>query len=56
MSIVAPTALEADALSTAVFLMGLDRGRAFVEALPEVEALFVDKAHHLTRTTHFPLT
>ena len=55
-SIVAPTALEADALSTAVFLMGPDRGRDFVESLPHVDALFVDKAHRITRTAQFPLS
>lgn len=55
-SIVAPTALEADALSTAVFLMGPERGRALVETLPHVDALFVDKAHRLSRTAQFPLS
>jgi thiamine biosynthesis lipoprotein len=53
-SVVAPTALEADALSTAVFLMGPEAGRALVETLPQVDALFVDKAHRVTRTTNFP--
>ena len=55
-SIVAPTALEADALSTAVFLMGPERGRALVESLPHVDALLVDKADRITRTTQFPLS
>lgn len=55
-SVVAPTALEADALSTAVFLMGPDHGRALVESLPGVDALFVDKANRLTRTPQFPLS
>ena len=32
---------RADALSTAVLCMGLDEGRAFVEGLPGVEAVFV---------------
>lgn len=55
-SVVAPTALEADALSTAVFVLGLARGRDFVERLPNVEALFVDKHQTLHRSTGFPLT
>lgn len=55
-SVVAPTALEADALSTAVFLMGPERGRALVESLPQVDALFVDRAHRVTRTAQFPLS
>jgi len=32
----------ADALSTAVFIAGLDRGLALISGYPEVEALFVD--------------
>ncbi len=55
-SVVAPTALEADALSTAVFLMGPRQGRALVDSLPNVDALFVDKAHRVTRTAQFPLS
>jgi thiamine biosynthesis lipoprotein len=55
-SVVAPTALEADALSTAVFLMGRERGQALVESLPRVDALFVDKHQHLSRTSGFPLS
>ena len=54
-SIVAPTALQADALSTAVFVMGIRKGRALVEATPNVDALFVAKNGQVTRTTHFPL-
>jgi len=52
-SIVAPTAMEADALSTAVFLMGLQKGKELVESLPNVDALFVDKSNRLTQTTNF---
>lgn len=55
-SVVAPTALEADALSTAVFLMGPQQGRALVDSLPNVDALLVDKAHRVTRTAQFPLS
>jgi FAD:protein FMN transferase len=55
-TVVAPTALEADALSTAAFLMGPARGQAFIETLPDVDALFVDKNHRITRTAQFPLS
>ncbi len=54
-AIAAPTAMEADALSTAVFVMGLERGKAFVDRLPNVDALFVDKSSRTTRTSNFPL-
>lgn len=55
-SIVAPTALEADSLSTAVFLLGESRGRDLISALPGVDALFVDKAGHLSSTPAFPIS
>ncbi len=54
-TIAAPTAMEADALSTAVFLMGLEKGKELIETLPNVDALFVDKANHTSRTGNFPL-
>lgn len=53
-SVAAPTALEADALSTAVFLMGPEKGRALVESTPGAEALFVGKNGTVTRTGGFP--
>ncbi|HOL16842.1 MAG TPA: FAD:protein FMN transferase [Bacillota bacterium] len=40
-TIVASTATEADALSTAVFVLGPSRGMALVEQLPGVEAILV---------------
>lgn len=40
-TVVAPTAVEADALSTALFVLGPQRGLALVESLPGVEALLV---------------
>jgi len=40
-TVVAPDAFAADAYSTAVFVMGLERGMAFVEALPGVEAIII---------------
>ena len=42
-SVLAPSAMEADALSTAVFVLGLEKGRTLIESLPKVDALFVDK-------------
>jgi thiamine biosynthesis lipoprotein len=40
-SIVAPTALQADALSTGVFILGPEKGMALLERLPEVEGVIV---------------
>lgn len=40
-TVVAPTAMEADALSTALFVMGPQRGLALVESLSGVEAIMV---------------
>ncbi len=40
-TILAPTAMEADALSTAVFVLGAHRGLALIESLPNVEGILV---------------
>ncbi|MFH1765490.1 MAG: FAD:protein FMN transferase [Gemmatimonadota bacterium] len=41
-SVVAPTALAADALATSVFVMEPERGVAFIESLPQCACLIVD--------------
>lgn len=43
-TVLAPTCMRADALSTAVFVLGLERGLALVEQMPGVECLIVDDA------------
>jgi thiamine biosynthesis lipoprotein len=40
-TVVAETAMDADALATAVFVMGPDRGMRLVEELPSVEAVII---------------
>jgi thiamine biosynthesis lipoprotein len=40
-TVVAPTATEADALSTTLFVIGPERGMALVESLPHVEAVLI---------------
>ncbi|MDD7985136.1 FAD:protein FMN transferase [Lentisphaera marina] len=52
-SVLAPSAMEADALSTAVFVLGLEKGRKLIESLPKVDALFVDKAGNVECTEGF---
>lgn len=41
-TIVAPKAMAADALSTGVFVMGKDRGMELIESLPDTEGVIVD--------------
>jgi FAD:protein FMN transferase len=43
-TIIAPTCLEADALSTAVFVLGKENGMALVESLPGIEVYLIDAA------------
>lgn len=53
-SVVAPTALEADALSTAVYLLGREQGEHLLAQLEQVDALFVEKSGRVSRTSAFP--
>lgn len=46
-SIVTSRSIDADALSTAVFLLGLERGMALVESLDGVEAIFIDASKRI---------
>jgi thiamine biosynthesis lipoprotein len=54
-SVVAPDATTADALSTALMVMPLDAGIALVNTLPQIEALFVSKDLRVRRTSGFPV-
>jgi len=40
-TVIAPNVMQADALATAVFVMGAEKGLAWINTLPEVEALVV---------------
>lgn len=51
-TIMSPTATDADALSTGVFLMGLEEGLSYLEALPgEVEAFFITDDNKIYATS-----
>ncbi len=50
----APTALAADALSTALLVLGVERGLALAEAMPGIEALLISKAGRRFATPGFP--
>ncbi|KTD85312.1 FAD:protein FMN transferase [Paenibacillus etheri] len=41
LTIMSPNATDADALSTGVFLMGIEDGMKYLESLPDVEAFFI---------------
>jgi thiamine biosynthesis lipoprotein len=42
-TIIADLSIDADGLSTSIFALGYDRGRALIESLPGVEAVFVSR-------------
>ncbi|OHD16087.1 MAG: hypothetical protein A2087_08970 [Spirochaetes bacterium GWD1_61_31] len=50
-TVLSQSSLDADALSTSLFALGLEAGLALAEELDEVEALFVDANHRLSATT-----
>jgi thiamine biosynthesis lipoprotein len=54
-SVLAPTAMQADALSTALFVLGPDQGVEFVHRTPNVDAFFVLKDGGTAATAGFPL-
>jgi len=54
-SIAAPTAMMADALSTAVFVLGPRAGLELVRSTPGADALIVQKAGSMEATAGFPL-
>ncbi len=51
-TIVCEKSADADALSTACFVMGEERGIALIESLPDVEALFVRRDGSMIATSH----
>ena len=53
-SVVAPTAMEADALSTAIFVLGVERGTRLIARTGRADALFVLKDGSVRATAGFP--
>ncbi|MEX2215727.1 MAG: FAD:protein FMN transferase [Phycisphaeraceae bacterium] len=53
-SVAAPTAMQADALSTALFVLGMEEGLALIERTEGVDALFVLADGSTRCTAHFP--
>jgi thiamine biosynthesis lipoprotein len=46
-TVIAPDGLTSEALSKAVFVLGVERGMAIVESLPDVDAVVVDAGGRL---------
>lgn len=53
-SVLASTATEADALSTALLVMGVERGSRFLRGKEEVDAMFIRKDGRIMATQGFP--
>lgn len=53
-TVLAPTATDADALSTALMVMGPEDGLSLIERLPHVEGLLVTKKMQIIRSSGFP--
>ena len=54
-SVIARSACDADALATAVMVMGRERGLALTERLNDVEALVITQTGEVQQTAAFPL-
>lgn len=54
-TVVAPTATAADALSTAIFVLGPDRGMDLVKSCQETDVLLITKDGRTLATEKFPL-
>jgi len=52
-SVTAPSALEADALATSVFVMAPEAGLAFIDTIPRCACLIVDAEGRSLRSTHW---
>jgi thiamine biosynthesis lipoprotein len=53
-TVAAPSGADADALSTAIFVLGLEKGLKLLESMPKAEALFVLKDGPVSATKGFP--
>lgn len=54
-SVAAPTGMQADALSTAVFVLGAERGLELIRRTPGADALLIRKSGRMLATAGFPL-
>ena len=54
-TILAPSSVDADALSTTCFFLGLDAGMKLIESLDDTEVLFITTDGNIIRSDGFPL-
>jgi len=54
-TVIGENAAEADALSTAVFVLGSEQGIKLIESLPGIEALVVDRSGKIIKSSGFAL-
>ena len=50
-TIISRNSIDADALSTAAFVLGYERGKSLIESTPETEAVFIFKDRSVRKTT-----
>jgi thiamine biosynthesis lipoprotein len=55
-SIISRNCMDADAISTAVFVLGYEKGTEFLSSFPEIEAVFVDTDFNVTHTAGVDFT
>ncbi len=53
-TIITGKSMQADALSTSVFVLGAKKGKALVESLPDTDAIFVFRDRHIEATGELP--
>lgn len=53
-TIMAPLAMDADALATAIFVLGPKKGFSLIENLPDVHAMIVDQRGSVLLSPHWP--
>ena len=53
-SVLAATAIQADALSTALLVLGLERGMELIEGIADVDAFLIDKQGRTFASSNFP--
>lgn len=54
-TIIASASVDADALSTTCYFLGLDEGMKLIESLDDTEALFITKDLHMHPSSGFPI-
>lgn len=55
-TVLCDSSMEGDALSTACFILGAEKGMALIESLPDTEAIFITSDGEILRSGRFPST